>query len=74
MEGLSFFVADDDDDDECEWWKSFVNFDDPELRDKLSSSLDTLLFKNTKGYILFEAYDWKSLVIACVASDGNFVY
>lgn len=51
MAGLSFFVANDDDDDECEceWWNSFVNFDDPELRDKLSSSLDTLWFGNMTG-------------------------
>lgn len=43
--GLSFFVVVDDDDvddDECEWWNSFVNFDDFEFRDKLFSNLDIL--------------------------------
>ena len=40
MVGFSFFDVDDED----EWWNSFVSFDDPELRDKLSSSLDTLWF------------------------------
>ena len=46
MAGLSFFEGDDEDDEEVWWWKSFVSFDEPEPRDKLSSSLETLWFEN----------------------------